>query len=111
MTTSSTSAAVRAANAGLLSTLPFEDTSDFVDARRGFIGRLDPCIVKAAVPRRAATRSGPRRPVGRDPGDPLQTVAGSATRAEARRSVSSAPWTRLATMSAAVSMDRMAPAP
>jgi len=27
--------------------LPFEDTADFDDARRGLIGRLEPCIVKA----------------------------------------------------------------
>ncbi|MBP1705694.1 MAG: fold metallo-hydrolase [Chloroflexi bacterium] len=28
--------------------LPFADTQDFDDARRGFIGRLDPCIIRAA---------------------------------------------------------------
>ena len=28
--------------------LPFDDTADFDDARRGFIGRLEPCIVRAA---------------------------------------------------------------
>ncbi len=28
--------------------LPFEDTTDFDDADRGFIGALEPCIVKAA---------------------------------------------------------------
>jgi linear primary-alkylsulfatase len=28
-------------------TLPFDDTTDFDDARRGFIGRLEPCVVKA----------------------------------------------------------------
>jgi alkyl sulfatase BDS1-like metallo-beta-lactamase superfamily hydrolase len=27
--------------------LPFDDTTDFDDARRGLIGRLDPCVVKA----------------------------------------------------------------
>jgi alkyl sulfatase BDS1-like metallo-beta-lactamase superfamily hydrolase len=27
--------------------LPFDDTTDFDDARRGLIGRLEPCIVKA----------------------------------------------------------------
>jgi len=27
--------------------LPFADTTDFDDARRGLIGRLDPCVVKA----------------------------------------------------------------
>jgi alkyl sulfatase BDS1-like metallo-beta-lactamase superfamily hydrolase len=29
-------------------TLPFDDTTDFDDARRGFIGRLDPCVIRAA---------------------------------------------------------------
>ncbi len=28
-------------------TLPFDDTQDFEDARRGLIGRLEPCIVRA----------------------------------------------------------------
>jgi alkyl sulfatase BDS1-like metallo-beta-lactamase superfamily hydrolase len=28
--------------------LPFDDTQDFEDAHRGFVGRLDPCIVRAA---------------------------------------------------------------
>jgi linear primary-alkylsulfatase len=28
--------------------LPFEDTKDFEDADRGFIGALEPCVVKAA---------------------------------------------------------------
>jgi linear primary-alkylsulfatase len=28
--------------------LPFDDTQDFDDARRGFIGRLDPCVIRAA---------------------------------------------------------------
>jgi alkyl sulfatase BDS1-like metallo-beta-lactamase superfamily hydrolase len=28
-------------------TLPFDDTTDFDDARRGLIGRLEPCVVKA----------------------------------------------------------------
>jgi alkyl sulfatase BDS1-like metallo-beta-lactamase superfamily hydrolase len=42
------SASIRAANRGLLDTLPFDDEQDFEDARRGFIGRLEPCIVRAA---------------------------------------------------------------
>ena len=42
------SASVRAANAALLDALPFDDTTDFDDARRGFLGRLDPCIIRAA---------------------------------------------------------------
>ena len=28
--------------------LPFNDTTDFDDARRGFLRKLDPCIVKNA---------------------------------------------------------------
>lgn len=39
---------VRAANAALLGTLPFADTTDFDDARRGLLGRLDPCVIRAA---------------------------------------------------------------
>ena len=31
-----------------LSALPFDDTRDFADADRGFIGALDPCVIKAA---------------------------------------------------------------
>ena len=48
MTTPTASPTVAAANAALRDTLPFDDTQDFEDARRGFVGRLDPCIVKAA---------------------------------------------------------------
>ena len=32
----------------LIAELPFDDTQDFEDARRGFIGRLDPCVIRAA---------------------------------------------------------------
>ena len=42
------SEAVRGSNAALLGTLPFDDTMDFDDARRGLVGRLDPCIIRAA---------------------------------------------------------------
>jgi alkyl sulfatase BDS1-like metallo-beta-lactamase superfamily hydrolase len=42
------SASVRAANEAVRAALPFGDTQDFEDARRGFIGRLDPCVVRAA---------------------------------------------------------------
>ena len=42
------SGTVRSANAELLRTLPIDDTSDFEDARRGHLGRLDPCVVRAA---------------------------------------------------------------
>ncbi len=31
-----------------ISAMPFDDTEDFEDARRGFVGRLDPCVVRAA---------------------------------------------------------------
>ena len=44
----SVSESVRSANAGLLRSLPFDDTADFEDAQRGLIGRLDPCVVRAA---------------------------------------------------------------
>jgi alkyl sulfatase BDS1-like metallo-beta-lactamase superfamily hydrolase len=39
---------VRAANAAVRAALPFADAQDFEDARRGFLGRLDPCIIRAA---------------------------------------------------------------
>jgi len=42
------SSVVRASNATILDSLPFDDTTDFEDARRGLIGRLDPCVVRAA---------------------------------------------------------------
>jgi alkyl sulfatase BDS1-like metallo-beta-lactamase superfamily hydrolase len=42
------SPSVRAANAALRGSLPFDDRQDFDDAHRGFIGRLDPCIVRDA---------------------------------------------------------------
>jgi alkyl sulfatase BDS1-like metallo-beta-lactamase superfamily hydrolase len=44
----SVSGSIRSANAAMLDALPFDDVADFEDARRGFIGRLDPCIVHAA---------------------------------------------------------------
>ncbi len=46
--TTAASASVRAANEAVRAALPFDDTQDFEDARRGFIGRLDPCIIRAA---------------------------------------------------------------
>ncbi len=48
MTAASVSESVRAANAELRGTLPFDDAQDFEDARRGLIGRLDPCVIRAA---------------------------------------------------------------
>ena len=44
----SASPSVRASHAAALAALPFDDTQDFEDAERGFIGRLDPCAVRAA---------------------------------------------------------------
>jgi alkyl sulfatase BDS1-like metallo-beta-lactamase superfamily hydrolase len=40
------SAAVVDAHADHLRTMPFGDTRDFEDAARGFLGRLDPCVVR-----------------------------------------------------------------
>lgn len=42
------SAAVEAAHREHLRTLPFDDTTDFEDADRGFIAALTPCVVTAA---------------------------------------------------------------
>ena len=42
------SAHIRAANRAMLEALPFEDTQDFEDARRGFIAALEPAIVRSA---------------------------------------------------------------
>ena len=39
---------IGAAHREHLSTLPFEDTRDFEDADRGFIGAKHPCVIKAA---------------------------------------------------------------
>ena len=41
-------ATIEAAHREHLSTLPFEDTRDFEDADRGFIGAQHPCVIKAA---------------------------------------------------------------
>jgi alkyl sulfatase BDS1-like metallo-beta-lactamase superfamily hydrolase len=48
MTPKPPSAVIEAAHAEHLKSLPFEDTADFADADRGFIGALTPCVVKAA---------------------------------------------------------------
>ncbi|OBF12509.1 alkyl sulfatase dimerization domain-containing protein [Mycobacterium sp. ACS4331] len=48
MDTHAPAPSIEAAHAQHLETLPFEDTQDFADADRGFLGRLEPCIVKAA---------------------------------------------------------------
>jgi len=48
MTAPIVSESVRKANAALRDTLPFDDAQDFEDAQRGFIGRLDPAIVRAS---------------------------------------------------------------
>ena len=42
------SAAIRAAHRKLSEALPFSDRADFVDADRGFIAALDPCVVGAS---------------------------------------------------------------
>jgi alkyl sulfatase BDS1-like metallo-beta-lactamase superfamily hydrolase len=39
---------VRAATAALLDALPFDDRQDLEDATRGLIGRLEPCVIRAA---------------------------------------------------------------
>ncbi len=41
-------AVIESAHRGQRSGLPFDDTADFDDADRGFIGALEPCVVKAA---------------------------------------------------------------
>ena len=41
-------APIEAAHAAHLATLPFEDTTDFDDADRGFIAAMQPCVVTAA---------------------------------------------------------------
>ena len=40
--------AIAAANAGHRNSLPFDDTRDFDDAARGFLGALEPCVITAA---------------------------------------------------------------
>ena len=42
------SAFIERLNRGHVATLPFEDTRDFADADRGFIGALEPCVITAA---------------------------------------------------------------
>lgn len=39
---------IAAANAGHRHSLPFDDTRDFDDADRGFLGALEPCVITAA---------------------------------------------------------------
>jgi alkyl sulfatase BDS1-like metallo-beta-lactamase superfamily hydrolase len=39
---------IESLNAGHLSSLPFDDTADFADADRGFLGSLEPCTITAA---------------------------------------------------------------
>ncbi|MET0704794.1 MAG: alkyl sulfatase dimerization domain-containing protein [Mycobacterium sp.] len=41
-------AVIEAAHAEHFATLPFDDTADFEDADRGFLGKLTPCVVTAA---------------------------------------------------------------
>lgn len=42
------SPSIRAANAAVRDALPFDYVQDFEDATRGQLGRLDPCVVRAA---------------------------------------------------------------
>ncbi len=42
------SPSIRSANAAVRDALPFDDRQDFEDATRGLLGRLDPCVVRAA---------------------------------------------------------------
>ena len=39
---------IETVNTQLTGSLPFEDTADFDDADRGFLGALEPCVIKAA---------------------------------------------------------------
>lgn len=39
---------IESANRGHVAALPFDDTRDFADADRGFLGALEPCVVTAA---------------------------------------------------------------
>lgn len=39
---------ITSAHARQMDSLPFDDIRDFEDANRGFLGRLEPCVVKAA---------------------------------------------------------------
>src|SRR3954470_19955681 len=39
---------IESANRAQHEHLPFDDTSDFTDADKGFIGAMEPCVVKAA---------------------------------------------------------------
>jgi alkyl sulfatase BDS1-like metallo-beta-lactamase superfamily hydrolase len=42
------SASIESLNRGHLASLPFDDTRDFEDADRGFLGALEPCVITAA---------------------------------------------------------------
>lgn len=44
----SPTSSITAANGGQLNSLPFDDTRDFEDADRGFLGALEPCVITAA---------------------------------------------------------------
>ena len=48
MTANAVSPSVAATNSEQLHRLPFDDTTDFEDARRGLLGQLEPCVVRAA---------------------------------------------------------------
>ena len=42
-------ASIASANEEHAKGLPFDDTRDFADADRGFVGALKPCVVTAAM--------------------------------------------------------------
>jgi alkyl sulfatase BDS1-like metallo-beta-lactamase superfamily hydrolase len=44
----SPTSSITATNGGQLNSLPFDDTRDFEDADRGFLGALEPCVITAA---------------------------------------------------------------
>ena len=48
MEANSPTSVITSAHAEHMDSLPFDDVRDFEDAGRGFLGRLDPCVVKAA---------------------------------------------------------------
>ncbi|MGI9124720.1 MAG: alkyl/aryl-sulfatase [Mycobacterium sp.] len=47
MNAKAVTSAIASANADQRSALPFDDTADFADADRGFLGALEPCVITA----------------------------------------------------------------
>ena len=79
MPTPSVSETVRTANADLLASLPFDDTSDFEDAQRGFIGRLDPVRRHGPPTGASSGTTSPIEPSWRDPPRTASTPASGAS--------------------------------